>query len=82
MKTENITRVEVHTVMLEEGIDYQPEDLVRDLMIPGARMLPSEKLMQIAREHLFDRCSWTGSILRNSLNQHQIRVQFERKLKG
>lgn len=82
MKTEQIRKIEVHTIMLQEGIDYQPEDLVPDKIFPGTRMLPSEKLLKIAKEHFFDRCSWSGSIFRNSVNQHEIRVQFERTLKG
>lgn len=82
MKTEQIRKLEVHTVMLQEGIDYQPEDLVPDGIFPGTKMLPSEKLQQIAKEHFFDRCSWSGSIFPDSINKREIRVQFERTLKG
>lgn len=82
MKTEQIRRIEIHTVMLQEGTDYQPEDLVPDGIIPGVKVLPSQKLQQIAKEHLFDRCSWSGSIFPYSVNKREIRVLFERTLKG
>lgn len=82
MKTEQIKRIEVHTVMLQEGTDYQSEDLVPDRIFPGVRMLPNEKLQQIAQEHLFDRCSWRGEIFPDIPNQHSFRAQFERTLKG
>lgn len=82
MKTEQIKRIEVHTVMLQEGTEYQSEDLVPDRIFPGARMLPDEKLQQIAKEHLFDRCCWSGGIFPDNPNQHSFRAQFERTLKG
>lgn len=81
MRTDYVKRVEVHTVYLEEGIDYQASDLVQG-MVPGVKMLPSGQLNQIARAYGFDHFCWSGSIFPSDINQHQLKVQFERLLKG
>ena len=79
MRTDFVKRVEVHTVYLEEGIDYQASDLVQDIA-PMSKTLPAGQLNRIARAYGFDLCCWSGSILPSELDR--IKVQFERSLKG
>lgn len=81
MRTDFVKRFEVHTVYLEEGIDYQASDLVQDI-VPAAKTLPAGQLNRIARAYGFDRCCWSGNILLRDINRHQLKVQFERSLKG
>lgn len=80
MKTEHVRKIEVHTVLLEEDIDYQAADLIPGFY--GSKVLPNEKLQEIAKSHLFDRCCWSGAIFPDNPNQHGFRAQFERTLKG
>ena len=79
MRTDFVIRVELHTVYLEEGIDYQASDLVQGIA-PMSKTLPVGQLNRIARAYGFDRCCWSGIILPSELDR--IKVQFERSLKG
>lgn len=60
MKIVRIELIEEHTVILEQGTDYEPDDLIPDKHFPGIRLLPSDHLQKLAEQHGFDKWTFGG----------------------
>lgn len=79
MKTLKIERYEEHTLILEEGTDYDKDDLVPDGFANNKLFgLSADKLTQIAKDNGFDKWTWTGFAKEQEDNEHKagVKVKF------
>lgn len=78
MKTAKIERVERVTVLLEQNVDFDEEDLVPNKLVNGKlKELSRVKLTDISYNNRFAGCSWSGHYDEETKT---VKATFERDL--
>ncbi len=75
MKIGDVKRYEDTWVLLEEGTDYQKEQLMTDALFPPQKRLGQVVLTDIARRNGYDGCVWSGNEC-----EGKILVKFRQKI--
>jgi hypothetical protein len=73
MKTLKVERYEEHTLILEQGVDYEKKELMPDRFSGGKLFhLSADRLTEIAKDKGFDK--WTFSGLEEAQRENEFKT--------